>query len=250
LSLLALNDAFAQTQTTFDVTINVDAAKSLGPLRPIWRFFGADEPNYATMRDGEKLIGELGQLKPGAVYFRAHNLLTTGDGTPALKWGSTNAYTEDKQGNPVYTWTTVDRIFDTYLARGVRPYVEIGFMPQALSVQPEPYRQDWRPGFKYEAIHGGWAFPPKDYAKWGELVFQWVVTVSSATAALKWSSGISKLGTRRITPLIGTAHLKSSTNCTTMRSTPCVARCRLHASVDPMRRAAAKHSWTTFSRMS
>ncbi len=157
---------------TIPVKIEVDASKSLGPLRPIWRFFGADEPNYATMKDGEKLLSELGKLRPREVYFRTHNLLTSGDGTPALKWGSTNAYTEDAQGNPVYNWTIVDHIFDTYLARGVRPYVEIGFMPQALSVQPEPYRQDWRPGFNYTVPHG-WAFPPRDYSKWGELVYQW-----------------------------------------------------------------------------
>ncbi|HKE96353.1 MAG TPA: hypothetical protein VKB34_18745 [Povalibacter sp.] len=158
----------------FPVSIRVDAAKPVGELRPIWRFFGADEPNYATMKDGEKLLAELGALKPHSIYFRTHNLLTSGDGTPALKWGSTNAYTEDSSGNPVYNWTIVDRIFDTYLARGVRPYVEIGFMPQALSVQPDPYRQNWRPGFRYEAISAGWAFPPKDYAKWSELVNQWV----------------------------------------------------------------------------
>ena len=65
------------------------------------------------------------------VFVRAHNLLTTGDGTPALKWGSTNAYTEDATGKPVYDWTIVDRIFDTYLERGMKPLVQIGFMPEA-----------------------------------------------------------------------------------------------------------------------
>jgi xylan 1,4-beta-xylosidase len=159
---------------SFPVTIQVDAAKSLGELKPIWRFFGADEPNYATMKDGNKLLAELGRLKPQGVYFRTHNLLNTGDGTPALKWGSTNAYTEDANGNPVYNWTIVDRIFDTYLARGVRPYAQIGFMPQALSSQPEPYRHEWRPGLKYDLISAGWAFPPKDYKKWAELTYQWV----------------------------------------------------------------------------
>ena len=166
-------EAVAASQESFPVTIQVDAAKSKGDLRPIWRFFGADEPNYATMKDGRKLLGELGALKPGSVYFRTHNLLNTGDGTPALKWGSTNAYTEDTQGNPVYNWTGIDRIFDTYIARGVRPYLQIGFMPQALSVQPEPYQHEWRPGMRYDVISAGWAFPPKDYAKWAELVFQW-----------------------------------------------------------------------------
>ena len=160
--------------TPFPVTIQVDAARDRGPLRPIWRFFGADEPNYATMKDGEKLLAELGGLKPKEVYFRTHNLLNTGDGTPALKWGSTNVYTEDADGNPVYDWRGVDRIFDTYLARGVRPYVQIGFMPKALSIQPEPYRHEWRPGMKYDLISAGWAFPPKDYGKWAELAYQWV----------------------------------------------------------------------------
>jgi xylan 1,4-beta-xylosidase len=157
----------------FPVAIRVDAATSTGPLKPIWRYFGADEPNYAYMKDGQKLIADIGALAPKRMYFRAHSLLVTGDGTPALKWGSTNAYTEDANGNPKYDWTIVDRIFDTYLARGVKPYVQIGFMPQALSVKPEPYKHAWTTAAKYDEIYTGWAYPPKDFAKWGELVYQW-----------------------------------------------------------------------------
>jgi xylan 1,4-beta-xylosidase len=158
----------------FSVSIEVDAARPGPELKPIWRFFGADEPNYATMKDGRKLLGQLGQLGPHPVYFRAHNLLTTGDGTPALKWGSTNAYTEDAQGRPVYDWTVLDRIFDTYAQRGIKPYAQIGFMPQALSVKPDPYQHEWRPGLPYNDVYTGWAHPPKDYGKWAELVRQWV----------------------------------------------------------------------------
>jgi len=157
----------------FAVSIRVDAGKSTGPLKQIWRFFGADEPNYAYMPTGKKLIADEGKLAPKRVYFRAHNLLTTGDGTPALKWGSTNAYTEDASGKPVYDWTIVDRIFDTYLERGVRPYVQIGFMPKAMSIKPEPYQHMWTPTAKYDEIYTGWSYPPQDYAKWGELAYQW-----------------------------------------------------------------------------
>lgn len=157
----------------FAVKIKVDAAHPGGELAPIWRFFGADEPNYATMPNGQKLIGELGALVPNRVYFRAHNLLTSGDGTPALKWGSTGVYTEDDHGTAEYHWTILDGIFDTYRQRGVRPYVEIGFMPEALSVKPEPYRHHWTPQAKYDEIYTGWAYPPKDYKKWGDLVFEW-----------------------------------------------------------------------------
>ena len=158
---------------SFPVAIRVDAATTTGDLKPIWRFFGADEPNYAYMKNGKKLVGELGEMAHKRVYFRAHNLLTSGDGTPGLKWGSTGAYREE-QGKPIYDWTILDRIFDTYLERGVRPYAQIGFMPKDLSVKPEPYQHKWTPRARYEEIYTGWAYPPNDYEKWAELVFQWV----------------------------------------------------------------------------
>jgi xylan 1,4-beta-xylosidase len=164
----------AADSNSFPVSISVHASQVLGPLKPIWRFFGADEPNYATMPNGSKLIGELGQLRPGQTYFRTHNLLTSGDGTPSLKWGSTGAYSEDSQGKPIYNWTILDGIFEIYHTQHMRPYVEIGFMPEALSIKPEPYRHHWSPTAKYNEIFTGWAYPPKDYDKWSELVYQWV----------------------------------------------------------------------------
>ena len=56
----------------------------------------------------------------------------------------------------------------------MKPLVQIGFMPEALSSHPEPYRHHWKPGDNYDDIYTGWAYPPKDYSKWGELVYQWV----------------------------------------------------------------------------
>ncbi|HWX19077.1 MAG TPA: beta-xylosidase [Candidatus Binatia bacterium] len=157
----------------FPVKLSIDASKPEEALNPFWRFFGADEPNYATRKNGKKLLVELGALAPQSVYFRAHNLLTSGDGAPALKWGSTGAYDEDAQGRPIYNWTILDGIFDAYRENGIRPYVEIGFMPKALSVNPEPYQHHWNPEQRYGTIFTGWAFPPKDYQKWSNLVFEW-----------------------------------------------------------------------------
>ena len=156
----------------FPVTITVDAARPVGGLTPIWRFFGADEADYAYMKDGEKLLSELGQLGGQQVYFRAHHLLTSGDGAYALKWSSTSAYKEDTNGTPVYDWTINDRIFDTYLERGVKPYAQIGFMPEALSTHPQNYPHN-PPVNKMAPVSGGQSYPPKDYAKWGELAYQW-----------------------------------------------------------------------------
>jgi xylan 1,4-beta-xylosidase len=153
------------------VIIHVHADSPQGEFKPVWDYFGYDEPNYTYMPRGRKLLEEISGLGASPAYLRTHNLLTSGDGTPALKWGSTNAYTEDASGQAVYDWTLVDRIFDTYLASGAKPFVEIGFMPKALSTHPEPYQHNWPQG----SLWTGWSYPPKDYGKWGELVYRWVL---------------------------------------------------------------------------
>lgn len=156
------------------VRLTVDINQVKGPMTPIWAWFGYDEPNYSTTPNGKKLLSDIAALSPVPVYVRAHNLMTSGDGTHALKWGSTGMYSEDKDGKPVYNWTIVDRIFDTYIERGMKPLAQIGFMPEALSQKPQPYQHRWKPGVRYEEIMTGWATPPKDYDKWAELVYQWV----------------------------------------------------------------------------
>jgi xylan 1,4-beta-xylosidase len=148
--------------------IQVDAQVSEGELRPVWSYFGYDEANYTYRENGKKLLGELRQLSPTPVYVRVHNLLTSGDGSASLKWGSTNAYAEDAAGKPVYDWKIVDCIFDVFRQKGVRPLVEVGFMPEALSIHPQPYRHDFPKG----SIFTGWTYPPRDYTKWEELVYQ------------------------------------------------------------------------------
>ncbi len=159
------------TATTF---IRIDLKKTLGPLNPIWAWFGYDEPNYTYMKDGKKLLSEIARSSYVPVYVRTHSLLVTGDGKAALKWGSTNAYTEDALGNPVYSWTIIDSIFDTYIERGMKPMAQISFMPEALSSHPAPYRHHWGPDQKYATIFTGWAYPPKDYKKYAALVYEWV----------------------------------------------------------------------------
>ena len=155
------------------VVLEVDAASRIEPMKPLWAWYGYDEPNYTYMKDGRKLLTELSEMNYVPVYVRTHNLLTSGDGEASYKWGSTNAYTEDRKGRPVYDWTIVDRIFYTYIERGMKPLVEIGFMPEALSIHPEPYRHTWTPANNGN-IFTGWIHPPKDYDKWRDLVYNWV----------------------------------------------------------------------------
>jgi len=155
------------------VTIEANMSDRIEPMKPVWAWFGYDEPNYTYMKDGVKLLGELQKLSYTPVFIRTHNLLTSGDGAAALKWGSTNAYTEDKKGNPIYDWTIVDKIVDTYIRLGMKPLMQIGFMPEALSTKPQPYRHYWTPTTPYNEIYRGWTYPPKDYNKWRELIYQW-----------------------------------------------------------------------------
>ncbi|HEY9196174.1 MAG TPA: beta-xylosidase [Mucilaginibacter sp.] len=172
--LLMATAVLAQNNQQQSATITVNLKQETGDMNPIWAWFGHDEPNYTYMKDGRKLLSELAALSTVPVHMRVHNLLTTGDGQAALKWGSTNAYTEDANGRPVYNWRLVDSIFDTYIKRGMKPYAQIGFMPEALSTHPTPYRHYWKPGDNYNDIYTGWTYPPKDYNKWEELIYQWV----------------------------------------------------------------------------
>ncbi|PYY08161.1 MAG: hypothetical protein DMG61_24145 [Acidobacteria bacterium] len=82
------------SQVPESVNVQVYFDQSEGPISPIWNFFGYDEPNYTYAPNGKKLLGELAALAPAPAYVRVHNLLTTGDGSASLKWGSTNVYTE------------------------------------------------------------------------------------------------------------------------------------------------------------
>lgn len=166
---------------SLNVTISVDASRTLGPWVPINQYFGCDEPNYAYYPHGQALMKEIGSIGSQQTYFRTHNLLTTGDssrelvGVPGLKFGSTNAYTEDSSGQPVYNFTIVDQIFDAYLSRNIKPYLEIGFMPLALAANPEPYFFNFDPAAGPDSIYTGWSHVPTSFDKWEQLVYEWAV---------------------------------------------------------------------------
>lgn len=159
------------------VRVNVDASRRVGKLDHLWNYIGYDECNYTHSPGGSALIGKIGGLgKP--CYIRAHHMLCTGICHGFYKWGSTNIYTEDRDGNPVYDYTTVDRIIDTWLKNNCLPFLELGFMPKDLADPREAEN-----GASYSAGYGsvgeyqlrGWCQPPKDYDKWYDLVFRLAV---------------------------------------------------------------------------
>ena len=160
-----LSAGSSKAQTGGAATITIDLARKLGPYKPIYAWFGYDEANYTTMPNGRKLLKALHDLSPVPVYIRAHHLFSSGDGVAALKWSSTNVYTEDANGRPVYDFKILDQIFDAYRDAGVVPMVELGFTPKAMTSGTQAY-EDRYPDFSTGgSVHN----PPKDFAKWQEL---------------------------------------------------------------------------------
>ena len=173
LAVVIVGRSTASDAQTATVTISVDATNAGEPLEKVWAFHGYDEVNYSTTAEGKALLGTLGTLDTTPDYIRTHFLLNTGNGTPSLKWGSTNVYTEDASGTPVYSWTLMDGIMDAITQARAFPLAEIGFMPQALSTKPTPYMDS-----AVGALDGGCFYPPKDYNKWGAVVGAWAMHAS------------------------------------------------------------------------
>lgn len=154
--------------------LEINAGRSLGDLTRPWTTFGYDELNWTYTPRGKAALKTFGEFAERPYHVRAHNLFTTGRAFSWPHWGSGNVYHEDANGNPYYDWTTVDRVFDAYLESGLRPLVELGFTPAAL-VPPDAELPFTRSASQYQMYEAAlWSMPPRDYAKWGELIFQCV----------------------------------------------------------------------------
>lgn len=165
LVLLAFCGA-ASAQAPAPVSVTVDLARKVGPYRPLYAWFGYDEANFTTMRDGKALLRELRDLSPAPVHVRTHFLLASGDGVAALKWSSTNVYSEDANGKPVYDFRIIDGIFDEYRDAGVTPMFELGFTPKAMASADGPYEDHYPERSTGGTVHS----PPRDMAKWQEMI--------------------------------------------------------------------------------
>ena len=158
--------------SAFAVRVEVDPSRPQGAVTPIWNWFGYDEINHTYLPKGEALLKSLAEMGPTPVHVRAHNLFSSGDGSPALRWGSTDIYREDAQGRPIYDFTIADRIVDTWVKLGIKPLMELGFMPEALSSKPDKYPRNPKPN-DIVWFGSGFSYPPKDYQKWGDLCHVW-----------------------------------------------------------------------------
>ena len=141
------------------IALSVDAAAPAEPLCPVWRMIGSER------------LSQLLETQPGpgggdiaaefdAALCRAHDELGADRvRAHAILHDDLGVYREHR-GEPVYDFSAVDRVYDRVLEIGLRPIVELSFMPRDLAADPKATV------FEYGAIIS----PPRDWDRWGELV--------------------------------------------------------------------------------
>jgi len=146
--IFALFSGIATAQTT-NRTISVDYTKSSGKLNKMFKeSVGAGRANEGLRADWQQQLAYV-KKECDFKYIRMHGLLTD----------DMAVYTEDSKGNPEYNYQYVDVLFDYLLSIDVKPFVELGFMPNALASGNKTIFW-WR----------GNVTPPKDYNKWEALI--------------------------------------------------------------------------------
>ncbi len=133
--------------------VAADLAAPAGPMNRMHNFcVGAGRANEGLRADWQRQLRQV-RADCGFRYLRFHGLFCDDMGV----------YQEDKQGRSLYNWQYVDELFDFLLSIGMKPFVELGFMPGALASGPHTL-------FWYRAN----VTPPKDYAKWEAFVAAFV----------------------------------------------------------------------------
>jgi len=147
--LLALPFSLRAAPVSAPRVIDADLAKPRGEMNRMYDFcVGAGRANEGLRADWQRQLRRA-RTECGFRYIRFHGLFCDDMGV----------YQEDKQGRPIYNWQYVDELFDFLESIGMKPFVELGFMPGALASGKETI-------FWYKAN----VTPPKDYAKWEAFI--------------------------------------------------------------------------------
>ncbi len=152
------------------VNVYVDASKGVGVQEHLWRYIGYDECNYTYIPEGKELLKKFASLGDAPYYVRTHFMFCTGNCHGTYKFGSTNIYWENENGEAVYDFTYYDKIMDAILQTGNKPFAELGFMPLELVDQSYLKSSEGR-WERYGAYkEKGWTCPPKNYEKWADFI--------------------------------------------------------------------------------
>jgi len=150
LALLGLLLSFALHAPAQEV-IQIDANAQTTPFPHFWeQMFGSGRAILTlreSYRDDLRAVKKVTDFR----YVRLH----------AILHDELGVYNEDEHGNPVYNFAYVDQVYDGLLKNGVRPVVEISFMPKKLAFNPDALHPFW---YKQNVS------PPKSMERWDDLM--------------------------------------------------------------------------------
>ncbi|WP_276973692.1 GH39 family glycosyl hydrolase [Ferrimicrobium acidiphilum] len=145
------------------VDLHVKAGQVVGRLQRLWSMVGSERLSQLTMgsdEHGNDIGGEF------------HEALRIAHDDLGVRWVRAHAIFHDdlgvaeraEDGQLVFDFSGIDVIYDSLLAIGVRPVVELSFMPRALALDPS------KTVFTYRGIIS----PPRDWREWGQLISEFV----------------------------------------------------------------------------
>jgi len=142
----------AQTASPTPDVVVIDAAAAARPFPHFWEHMFGSGRAVLSMRDSYRQDLRRVKQVTDVEYIRFH----------AVFHDEMGVYDEDSAGRPVYNFSYVDQVYDGLLQNGVRPFVELSFMPKKLASKDAPH------AFWYKQN----VAPPKDWAKWDDLIYQ------------------------------------------------------------------------------
>lgn len=148
-SIFVLAASYGLTLHAADRTIQADFNDSSGPLDKRFNFCVGSDRAAIHLRDDDMAQLKFVRDTCGFRYIRFHGLLNE----------EMHVYSETADGKPIYNWSNIDKIYDGFLKMGVKPFVELGFMPEALASGKQTI-------FWYR----GNVTPPKSYEKWATFI--------------------------------------------------------------------------------
>jgi len=148
-ALLGVPRSQAQAHASPDVIV-VDATAPSHPFPHFWeQMFGSGRAILSLRESYRQDLREVKQIT-NFQYIRFH----------AIFHDEVGVYDEDSQERPAYNFSYVDQIYDGLLANGVKPFVELSFMPNKLAAKQILHTFWYKPNVS----------PPKDWEKWHDLV--------------------------------------------------------------------------------
>jgi len=131
-------------------TIAIDVNAAAQPFPHFWeKMFGSGRAILSLRESYRRDLREVKQAT-GFEYVRFH----------AIFHDEVGVYDENERGAPIYNFSYVDQIYDGLLESGVKPFVELSFMPNKLAARPAFHSFWYRPNVS----------PPKDWDRWGDLI--------------------------------------------------------------------------------